>query len=119
VELGRLDGLVSMSTNVDGKLPPPSFNLDQLTSIFALNNLSQADMIALSGEQITTAPVRSSFFPLQQLLYQRQRSTQARFRSMSFKSSKGPAQRTKANAPSAAINCKRNVLLLSGLSKHP
>ncbi|KAL5683901.1 hypothetical protein ACJX0J_010286, partial [Zea mays] len=48
VELGRLDGLVSMSTNVDGKLPPPSFNLDQLTSIFALNNLSQADMIALS-----------------------------------------------------------------------
>ncbi|ONM09629.1 Peroxidase 73 [Zea mays] len=42
VELGRLDGLVSMSTNVDGKLPPPSFNLDQLTSIFALNNLSQA-----------------------------------------------------------------------------
>lgn len=122
MELGRLDGLVSMSTNVDGKLPPPSFNLDQLTSIFALNNLSQADMIALSGEQITTAPVRSSsssFFPLQQLLYQRQRSTQARFRSMSFKSSKGPAQRTKANAPSAAINCKRNVLLLSGLSKHP
>ncbi|PWZ58863.1 hypothetical protein Zm00014a_026958 [Zea mays] len=49
VELGRLDGLVSMSTNVDGKLPPPSFNLDQLTSIFALNNLSQADMIALSA----------------------------------------------------------------------
>jgi peroxidase len=58
VELGRLDGLVSMSTNVDGKLPPPSFNLDQLTSMFAVNNLSQADMIALSGEQITTAPTK-------------------------------------------------------------
>lgn len=105
---------MSMSTNVDGKLPPPSFNLDQLTSIFALNNLSQADMIALSGEQITTAPVRSSSFfppsPLRQLLYQRQRSTQARFRSMSFKSSKGPAQRTRANAPSAAINCKRFII---------
>ncbi|CAN6303435.1 unnamed protein product [Urochloa humidicola] len=49
VELGRLDGLVSLSTNVDGKLPPPSFNLDQLTAIFAANNLSQADMIALSA----------------------------------------------------------------------
>ena len=51
VELGRLDGLVSLSTNVDGKLPPPSFDLDQLTTLFAANNLSQADMIALSGKQ--------------------------------------------------------------------
>lgn len=58
VELGRLDGLVSMSTNVDGKLPPPSSNLDQLTTLFAANNLSQADMIALSGEQIITAPTK-------------------------------------------------------------
>ncbi|RLN16802.1 hypothetical protein C2845_PM02G06080 [Panicum miliaceum] len=49
VELGRLDGLVSLSTNVDGKLPPPSFDLDQLTTLFAANNLSQADMIALSA----------------------------------------------------------------------
>lgn len=49
VELGRLDGLVSLSTNVDGKLPPPSFDLDQLTTLFAAKNLSQADMIALSG----------------------------------------------------------------------
>ena len=51
MELGRLDGLVSLSTNVDGKLPPPSFDLDQLTTLFAANNLSQADMIALSGKQ--------------------------------------------------------------------
>ncbi|GJM96715.1 hypothetical protein PR202_ga13577 [Eleusine coracana subsp. coracana] len=49
VELGRLDGLSSTSTSVDGKLPPPSFNLDQLTAIFAANNLSQTDMIALSA----------------------------------------------------------------------
>ncbi|XP_062212488.1 peroxidase 51-like [Phragmites australis] len=49
VELGRLDGLSSTSTSVDGKLPPPSFNLDQLTSLFAANNLSQTDMIALSA----------------------------------------------------------------------
>ncbi|CAD6342648.1 unnamed protein product [Miscanthus lutarioriparius] len=50
-----------MSTNVDGKLPPPSFNLDQLTSMFAVNNLSQADAIALSGEQINqiTTPQRT------------------------------------------------------------
>ncbi|KAL6637913.1 hypothetical protein ACP70R_025485 [Stipagrostis hirtigluma subsp. patula] len=49
VELGRLDGLSSTATSVDGKLPPPSFNLDQLTSLFAANNLSQTDMIALSA----------------------------------------------------------------------
>ncbi|CAM0876378.1 unnamed protein product [Alopecurus aequalis] len=49
VELGRLDGLSSMSSNVDGNLPPPSFNLDQLTAIFAQNGLSQNDMIALSA----------------------------------------------------------------------
>ncbi|KAF8709864.1 hypothetical protein HU200_029577 [Digitaria exilis] len=49
VELGRLDGLVSLSTNVDGKLPPPSFNLDQLLSVFVPNNLTLADLIALSG----------------------------------------------------------------------
>ncbi|XP_047088655.1 peroxidase 35-like [Lolium rigidum] len=49
VELGRLDGLSSTSASVDGNLPPPSFNLDQLTAIFAANNLSQADMVALSA----------------------------------------------------------------------
>jgi hypothetical protein len=59
VELGRLDGLVSLSTNVDGKLPPPSFNLDQLTALFAANNLSQADMIALSGKH--TTPVQRNY----------------------------------------------------------
>ncbi|KAJ4965354.1 hypothetical protein NE237_017203 [Protea cynaroides] len=49
VELGRLDGLRSISSNVEGKLPLPSFNLDQLTSLFASHHLSRADMIALSG----------------------------------------------------------------------
>lgn len=49
VELGRLDGLSSTATSVNGKLPPPSFNLDQLTTLFAANNLSQIDMIALSA----------------------------------------------------------------------
>ncbi|GMY11880.1 peroxidase 73-like [Fagus crenata] len=49
VELGRLDGLVSKATNVEGKLPKPTFNLVQLNSMFAANGLSQTDMIALSG----------------------------------------------------------------------
>ncbi|RLN33585.1 peroxidase 51-like [Panicum miliaceum] len=49
VELGRLDGLTSTASSVDGKLALPSFNLDQLTALFAANGLSQTDMIALSS----------------------------------------------------------------------
>ncbi|KAG9129894.1 hypothetical protein Leryth_007025 [Lithospermum erythrorhizon] len=49
VELGRLDGLSSKASNVNGNLPEPSFNLNQLTSMFAKHGLSQADMIALSA----------------------------------------------------------------------
>ncbi|KAG2719746.1 hypothetical protein I3843_02G001400 [Carya illinoinensis] len=49
VELGRLDGLSSTAASVNGKLPSPTFNLDQLTSLFAANGLSQKDMIALSA----------------------------------------------------------------------
>ncbi|PON95390.1 Peroxidase [Trema orientale] len=49
VELGRRDGLVSKASRVTGNLPDPSDHVDQLTSIFAKNNLTQLDMIALSG----------------------------------------------------------------------
>ncbi|OMO85391.1 Plant peroxidase [Corchorus capsularis] len=49
VELGRRDGLISQASNVPGNLPEPEFNLVQLNTIFARNNLSQFDMIALSG----------------------------------------------------------------------
>lgn len=49
VELGRKDGLVSRASDVEGKLPQPTFNLNQLNAMFAANGLSQADMIALSG----------------------------------------------------------------------
>lgn len=49
VELGRLDGLSSISSSVTGKLPKPTFNLDQLNAMFAAKGFSQADMIALSG----------------------------------------------------------------------
>lgn len=49
VELGRRDGLISQASRVAGNLPEPSFDLDQLNSMFARHNLSQLDMIALSG----------------------------------------------------------------------
>lgn len=49
VELGRLDGLSSTASSVNGKLPQPTFNLNQLLSMFAANGLNQTDMIALSG----------------------------------------------------------------------
>ncbi|KAE8723137.1 Peroxidase 55 [Hibiscus syriacus] len=49
VELGRRDGLRSQASRVAGNLPDPEFNLAQLNTIFARNNLTQFDMIALSG----------------------------------------------------------------------
>lgn len=49
VELGRLDGLSSTSSSVNGKLPQPTFNVNQLNSLFSANGLTQADMVALSG----------------------------------------------------------------------
>ncbi|KAL0424195.1 UNVERIFIED_CONTAM: Peroxidase 51 [Sesamum radiatum] len=49
MELGRRDGLISQASRVAGNLPEPTFNLIQLNTIFAKNNLSQIDMIALSG----------------------------------------------------------------------
>lgn len=49
VELGRRDGLISKSSLVSGNLPEPDFTLSKLNAIFAKNNLSQIDMIALSG----------------------------------------------------------------------
>ncbi|KAJ7952778.1 Peroxidase [Quillaja saponaria] len=49
VELGRLDGLSSKVASVNGKLPQPTFKLNQLNSLFAAHGLTQTDMIALSG----------------------------------------------------------------------
>ncbi|KAM3286829.1 peroxidase 16 [Capsicum chacoense] len=49
VELGRRDGLISKASRVAGNLPEPNFNLIQLNTMFARHNLSQFDMIALSG----------------------------------------------------------------------
>ncbi|XP_051117483.1 peroxidase 55 [Andrographis paniculata] len=49
VEKGRRDGKISLASRVEGRLPEPSFDLVQLNTIFARNNLTQTDMIALSG----------------------------------------------------------------------
>lgn len=49
VELGRRDGLNSKASNVEANLPKPTFNLNQLNTIFSKHGLSQKDMIALSG----------------------------------------------------------------------
>ncbi|XP_022740806.1 peroxidase 55-like [Durio zibethinus] len=49
VELGRRDDLISQASRVAGNLPEPPFNLVQLNTIFARHNLTQFDMIALSG----------------------------------------------------------------------
>lgn len=49
VELGRRDGLVSKASRVEGNLPKANFNLKQLKDMFLRHNLSQIDMVALSG----------------------------------------------------------------------
>ncbi|XP_009347014.2 peroxidase 16 [Pyrus x bretschneideri] len=49
VELGRRDGKVSTMASVQRRLPSPTFNLDQLNSMFTSHGLSQTDMVALSG----------------------------------------------------------------------
>ncbi|KAK8593094.1 hypothetical protein V6N13_043291 [Hibiscus sabdariffa] len=49
VELGRRDGLISKASRVAGNLPGPNFNLSQLNFMFGKHNLTQTDMIALSG----------------------------------------------------------------------
>ncbi|CAA0841039.1 Peroxidase 73 [Striga hermonthica] len=49
VELGRLDGLSSTAASVNGNLPQPGFNLNQLNAMFGSRGLTQEDMIALSA----------------------------------------------------------------------
>ncbi|KAG8074794.1 hypothetical protein GUJ93_ZPchr0006g41648 [Zizania palustris] len=52
VELGRLDGKVGTRAVVKHSLPGAAFNLDELNKLFAVNGLTQTDMIALSGSTV-------------------------------------------------------------------
>eukprot|EP00246_Nothoceros_aenigmaticus_P008844 TRINITY_DN2396_c0_g1_i1.p1 TRINITY_DN2396_c0_g1~~TRINITY_DN2396_c0_g1_i1.p1 ORF type:complete len:188 (+),score=21.11 TRINITY_DN2396_c0_g1_i1:36-599(+) len=49
VQAGRRDGLRSSSSDLRGNLPPPGFNVDQLTQLFQAKGLSQDEMVTLSG----------------------------------------------------------------------
>ncbi|KAL5200955.1 hypothetical protein ABZP36_035309 [Zizania latifolia] len=49
VELGRLDGFVSKAGRVAGRLPGPDMHVKDLAAMFAKNNLTLLDMVALSG----------------------------------------------------------------------
>ena len=51
VPSGRRDGRVSSASEAVSNLPPPSFNLTQLTQTFKSKGLSQVEMIILSGTQ--------------------------------------------------------------------
>lgn len=49
VPAGRRDGRISLASDTRTNLPPPTFNLDQLTQLFSNKGLTQEEMVTLSG----------------------------------------------------------------------
>lgn len=49
VKLGRLDGLISKSSRVEGNLPKPNMSMNQIIEIFRSRGFSIQEMVALTG----------------------------------------------------------------------
>lgn len=49
VPAGRRDGKISLASDTRTDLPPPTFNVNQLTQLFAKKGLTQEEMVTLSG----------------------------------------------------------------------
>lgn len=50
VPAGRRDGRVSLASEIPNNLPPPSFNVPQLTNLFSNKGFTQEEMVTLSGK---------------------------------------------------------------------
>ncbi|XVE58254.1 hypothetical protein DITRI_Ditri04bG0155600 [Diplodiscus trichospermus] len=49
VPAGRRDGRTSLASEIRGNLAPPTFNVNQLTQLFANKGFTQEEMVTLSG----------------------------------------------------------------------
>ena len=52
VPAGRRDSKISLASDTFTNLPPPFFNVDQLTQLFANKGFTQEEMVTLSGKNL-------------------------------------------------------------------